>query len=392
MALTSIAIVSPRFADGPTVGGAETLLKAHAGYAAAAGLDVSYLTTCAQDHVTWKNEIPAGERTLDDLRIHYFPVDEARDVDTFHQVQQCISRGRAVSREEEALWTRNSVNSKALCEHLRASGDRYDRIVIGPYLFGLCYEASTIFPDKTVLVPCLHDEPFATLEVTRELFHRSRTIMFNSLAERQLATRLFGDRYADMPVVGMGIPPFESDPSAFASSHGLNCPYLLYAGRREPLKGTPLLLDYVNAFRLRTNRDIKLVLTGSGTVEPAPTLAPHLIDLGFVSEQDKHEVMAGALAFCHPSVNESFGIVALEAWLAGTPLLVHACGDVLRELCRASGGGMWFKTYAEFEELVIGLMDNPEFGKRLGETGKEYVVNTYRPEAVSARMLEALAR
>ena len=40
--------------------------------------------------------------------------------------------------------------------------------------------------------------------------------------------------------------------------------------------------------------------------------------------------MAGALAFCHPSVNESFGIVLLESWLARTPALVHAGSDVLQ--------------------------------------------------------------
>ena len=46
----------------------------------------------------------------------------------------------------------------------------------------------------------------------------------------------------------MGLAPFTSDPDAFPAPR----PYLLYSGRREPLKGTPLLLDYVNAFRRRT--------------------------------------------------------------------------------------------------------------------------------------------
>ena len=38
-------------------------------------------------------------------------------------------------------------------------GSAYDRIVIGPYLFGLSYFASQAHPDRTYLVPCLHDEP-----------------------------------------------------------------------------------------------------------------------------------------------------------------------------------------------------------------------------------------
>jgi glycosyltransferase involved in cell wall biosynthesis len=282
------------------------------------------------------------------------------------------------------------VNSDALCEHLSRAIADYDRVVIGPYLFGLCLNAAKIAPDKTVLVPCLHDEPFADLAVVRECFDHSRSMMFNSHAERQLATRRFGKRYEDMPVIGMGIKPFETDPRAFARSRNLDSPYLLYCGRREPLKGTPLLLDYVDAFRARTQRDLKLVLTGTGPIEPSSALRPHLIDLGFVSEAQKHEVMAGALAFCHPSVNESFGIVALEAWLAGTPLLAHASGDVLRELCRISNGGLWFKTYGQFEETVIGLMDHPEFRNQLGAAGRRYVMDNHQPAQVAARMVEAL--
>ena len=392
MPITSIAFISPRFAEGPTVGGAETLLKTQARYAASHDMDTTFLATCARNHFTWENEIEPGQREIDGLKVHFFPVDESRDVDSFMHVQQRISRGKPVTREEEDTWIRNSVNSQALCDHLGESAERYDRIVIGPYLFGLCHQASRIFPDRTVLVPCLHDEPFAGLEVTRELFDRSRTVMFNSPAERQLATRLYGDRYNAMPVVGMGLEAFKADPLKFARSHQLNSPYLLYSGRREPLKGTPLLLDYVEAFRARTQRDLKLVLTGTGPIETPPALAPHLIDLGFVTEQEKREVMAGALAFCHPSVNESFGIVALEAWLAGTPLLVHAGGAVLRELCRESNGGLWFKTYGEFEESLIGLLDHPEFRTALGSSGQSYVLDHYQPDSVSARMLEALQR
>ena len=392
MACSSIAILSPRFPEGPTVGGAETLLKTQAGYALSNNVDVTFLASCARNHFTWENEIEPGEREIDGLRVHFFPVDASRDVDTFLHVQERISRGRGVSREEEDLWVRNSVNSSALCEHLAKTADRYDRIIMGPYLFGLCYQASQIAPEKTVLVPCLHDEPFAELEVTREQFDRARSVMFNSRTERQLATRLFGPRYADMPVVGMGIKPFKADPTAFARKHGLSSPYLLYSGRREPMKGTPLLLDYVDAFRSRTGRDLKLVLTGTGPIEPSSALTPHLIDLGFVSEQEKFDVMAGALAFCHPSMNESFGIVALEAWLAGTPLIAHAAGDVLRELCRETQGGLWFKSYGEFEEIVIGLMDNPEFRNQLGASGQAYVAEQQQPENVAARMLEALDR
>ena len=202
---------------------------------------------------------------------------------------------------------------------------------MGPYLFGLIYFASRIHPEKTLLVPCLHDEPFAYLGVMKKMFEAVRGFMFNTEPEHELARRLFGIcRPRSVRVVGMGIDPFEADPNAFAARHGLTPPYVIYSGRREDGKGTPLLCDYMQAFRERTGQDIKLVFTGSGPIEAPPELLPHILDLGFVGEQEKHEAMAGALAFVHPSTFESLGIVLLESLLAGTPALVHARSEVLQ--------------------------------------------------------------
>lgn len=388
----SIAFVSPRFPEGATVGGAETLLKTLARYALGAGLEVTVLTTCARDHFTWKNEVPPGEREIDGLRVHFFPVDGDRDIDRFLQVQARISRGQAVTAEEEETWLRNNVNSTPLYDHLRREGGRYDRIVLGPYLFGLTYYAAAVHPEKSVLVPCLHDEAFAYLAAFRDMFHHSRAVMFNSAPERDLATRLFGSTMASMPVVGMGIDAFEASGADFVASKRLSVPYVMYSGRREPLKGTTLLLDYLDTFRLRTGRDIKLVLTGSGAITPPPSLAPHILDLGFVSEQQKREAMAGAAVFCQPSVNESFGIVVLEAWMAGTPVLVHDRCAVLKHQCRSSNGGLWFRSYPEFEETLALLLDRPDLRRALGAAGRQHVLSTYSHAQVTSRMLAALER
>ena len=119
-------------------------------------------------------------------------------------------------------------------------------------------------------------------------------------------------------------------------------------------------------------------------------MQPHIVDLGFVSEQEKHEAMAGALAFIHPSVNESLGIVLLESWLAGTPALVHAKSKVLRWQCARSNGGLWFRSYPEFEEELLLLMNNPELRKQMGACGRDYVLREYAWPAVDKRFFSAL--
>lgn len=386
----SIAFVCPRFAEGSTVGGAETLLKQMALRLKTAGHEITFLTTCASDHFTWKNDIEPGEKNIDGLSVIRFPVDEGRDIGAFLDVQDRISRGCDVTEDEELTWLRNNVNSSALCEYIKNTGATFDRIIMGPYLFGLIYHASLVMPEKTMLVPCLHDESFAYLKSFKKMFTSARSIMFNSEPERKLAEDLYNIDITKTAVVGMGMTPFSSDSQAFSLKYKINEPYVIYSGRREGLKGTPMLLDYVNAFRKRTGRVIKLVLTGSGQIEPPTELIPHIIDLGFVSEKEKHDAMAGALAFCHPSAYESFGIVALEAWLAGTTCLVNARSEVLKFHCSKSNGGLWFRNYPEFEEELLFILQNENIRKNMGQNGKNYVIREYSWETVEGKLTSAL--
>lgn len=388
--LEHIAFVAPRFSEGSTVGGAETLLRNLAACLADTGVRVTFLTTCARNHFTWANEAPAGSRRCGKLDVHFFPVDEDRDLAAFLDAQNCISRGHEVSDDMALTWLRNNVNSSSLCTHLREHADAYDRIVMGPYLFGLIYHAAQVAPEKTLLVPCLHDEPFAYLGPFREMFRSVRGILFNTEPERELAREIFALDDSKTSVVGMGLDDFRANADASPARARLKGPYLLFCGRREPLKGTPLLLDYVDTFRARTGRDIKLAFTGSGDMEIPVSLAPHVCDLGFVSEQEKYDTMAGALAFCHPSTLESFGIVCLEAWLARTPCLVHAGSAVLRYQCRKSNGGLWFRCYAEFEEALMLLLDHPELRDRMVAAGRSYVLDTYSWDAVRPRLVRSL--
>ena len=384
-----LAFVCPRLAGEGAVGGAETLLKNLALHAAARGFAVDFLTTCAQSHFTWENTLPAGVRHMDGMDIHFFPVD-SRDVGTFLTIQHAIDRGRPVSEADELLWLRNGVNSAALLAHLDRHAADYRAILLGPYLFGLTWFTALAHPQRSLLVPCLHDEPFAKLACMKRLFAETAGCLFNAAAERELARDLFAHPDAKSRIVGMGLDAFEADPTAFAKRHSLSAPYVLYSGRREPLKGTPLICDYMHTFRERTGRDVHLVFTGSGTIDAPPSLWPHILDAGFVSETEKHEAMAGATAFLHPSVNESFGIVLLEAFLARTPGLVHAKSRVLVSQCRAARAGLWFRHYPDFEAQLLHLLDHPETRAALGASGRAFVEREYAWPAIERKFLDAL--
>ena len=386
-----IAFVTPRYADGGIVGGAETLIRNQASAAQRAGRRVSILTTCAVNHFTWENTHEPGTRTVDDMEVSFFPTDR-RDMTSFMLAQRAVEKKIGRTEEDELTWLRQGVSSDALYAYLREEGQIYDRIMIGPYLFGLTYFAAQIHPDRTVLIPCLHDECFAYMGVMRKMFRAVRTCMFNSPAEQALGLRLYDLDAANCAVVGTGLEPPAFDATVFKRNHSEVGDYIVYSGRREHLKGTPLLVDYFKTFRERTGRDLHLVMTGTGEIQVHPELRPYVHDLGYVSEQEKYEAMAGAIAFCHPSRFESFGIVLMESWLTGTPALVHADSDVMRDHCKTANGGLWWQTYPEFEEQLSFLMDHPEVRERMGRTGREYVNTHYTWDAITERLLAAIDR
>lgn len=383
-----LAFVCPRWPGEGAVGGAETLLKELAVHAMRRGFDVEFLTTCAESHHTWANTRPAGERQLDGMTVRFFPVD-ARDEGRFAELQQRISSGRTLSPEEEADWLRNGVRSGALAERVRTGN--YDRVVAGPYLQALTIEAmDAAGPERARLVPCLHDEPFARLETVHRMFGRVGRCLFNSAPERDLASRLHGVEPARAALVGMGLDDFAADAESFRRRHGISWPFLVYCGRREELKGTPLIGDYLAAFRSRTGRDVRAVFTGTGDIAAPEEMRPFILDLGFAPEAEKHDAMAAALAFLHPSLNESFGIVLMESWLAGTPALVRAQSPVLRAQCQASGGGLWFRHYADFEVALLRLLEDSALRDGLGAAGRAFVRREYAWPAIEEKFIAAM--
>jgi len=385
-----IAFVSPRFAEGTTVGGAETLLKNLALRLAARNIKITFLATCADNHVSWENTLPPGTKQVGPIELIRFPVDPKKDAGAFAHIQDEIMRETDLDPTEERKWIENSVNSQAMYDHIRENADRYDVIITGPYLFGITWFAAQILPEKTLLIPCLHDEPYARLKIMKDLFEAVAGILYNAAPEALLAQQLYNISPEKGRLVGMGLDPFEGDGDAFIRKYKIKRPYVIYCGRRETGKGTPLMTHYLSTFRERTGHDIMLLCTGSGDIEAPPEFQPHIMDLGFVSEQDKHNAMAGARVFIHPSTFESFGIVLLESFLARTPALVHAGCNVLQWQCRQSGAGFWFRHYPDFEEELLLLLSDKKLRNNMGEAGRRFVVNQYAWNVVEQRLLNAL--
>jgi glycosyltransferase involved in cell wall biosynthesis len=389
---SSIAFVLPWYGPG-VLGGAETDARHMVEHLCTAGVPVEIWTTCARGLGSdWNENYHRPERTtINGVPVTRFPV-TPMERDRYWAIHRKLAYGGRATPEEEALFFTQSIRSRALCDHIRSHAAHPDYVfVFTPYLFGTTYWGAYVAPEHSLLIPCLHDEGFARLVALRQLFRAVRGVVCNSHAEMRLVQRLYGVSEERLAVIGDGIAlQGQGDDRAFRERYGISAPFILYAGRKSYGKNVPLLLTYFCRYRQRRATPLELVLIGGGRVPIPPDCRHAVHDLGFVPEQDKLDAYAAATVFCQPSVNESFSIVLMEAWVQRRPALVNARCDVTREHCQQSQGGLYFNGYAEFEAALDLLLSDEVLRRRLGERGRRYVAQNFTWERVMDRFLGAV--
>jgi glycosyltransferase involved in cell wall biosynthesis len=384
-----ICIVVPRYGE-DVLGGAETLARRFAEeLVTRTEHKVVVLTTCARDHLTWINEIPPGRVFINGVPVIRFPVDNRRrDMETYNAIHFKMLTHQPLSLKEQYDWVDESAHSPQLYAYIAEHGPDYDFLIFIPYLFGTTLYGSAIYPKKSIIWPCLHDEVYAYLEPIRLMMQRCRGLMFNTEPEMALASKRLGIRNPGMRVVGFGMEDVRGDGELFRRRYGLEEPFVLFSGRLEEAKNLPLLVSFFIEYKRRRRNRLKLVLMGKG-----PWKVPHhrdILTIGFKPEKEKLDVFAAASILCQPSINESFSIVLMESWLAEVPVIVHGDCAVTRYHLRKSQGGLYFRTYEEFEGALDFLLENPQIAKRIGKNGRLYVLTNYNWDAVLKRFESAL--
>ena len=378
--------VCPRFGEG-VIGGEVTLIRELASHLVQKGNPVEIMTTCAKDNRTWENEYPEGKDVAYGINVSRFKVDE-RDLEAWIPRQINISEGMNLDIEDQLLWMQHSVNSSSLYRYILQVADDFDALFFIPYLFGTTFWGSLLRPDKSYLIPCLHDESYAYTDVVASMFRQVSGAIFNAEPEQELANRLYGTIRGGS--VGMGFEP-PKDVESLTPYFEEDFPYIIYVGRKETGKNVHLLIDYFIEAKDSNllPKELKLVVAGGGSFSdlnrPQALERGDVIDVERLSETDKRRLIKHSVALCQPSCNESFSIVLMEAWLLGVPVIVNADCEVTRYQVKRSGGGLYFCSAKEFGSVTNEIYTNKEMRNKMAEAGKQFVLTEYAWDAVIER-------
>jgi glycosyltransferase involved in cell wall biosynthesis len=369
------------------------------------GFSTTVLTTSSRSpYQDWRAvTVPPGESCLEGVRVLRFPVDQSNP-DLYHAAVSARIRGLPVTEDLQDAFYQLGLNSQALIQHLHTLPDEAI-IIAGHYFQSLVPSAINAHPGRVIAMPAFHDEPEFYWAPIGRMIMNSRQILFLSEEEKELAVRAFGRtgsrKLVEAPVVGLGTELSTASASALrderfvrtvVTKFKLPSEYLVYVGRIEPGKGLSYLMPWMislNERRLSNGKSIiPLVLVGEGPPNIVPE-SPYLRPLGYRSEEEKIVVIKCAVGLVNPSTLESFSYVLMEAWLAGTPVLVPKACAVTSGHTERCNGGLTFDGEEDFFDKVECLVQGNR-GSTLGSQGREYVRQSFRWPDVMDRLLRAV--
>lgn len=351
--------------------------------------DITVLTTCARDYVTWDNAVPPGESTEDGVRVIRFPVERSRRRREFAELTDDVIDGTTADRQE-AWFHENGPIVPALLNHLRQHGATYDLVLFWTFRYYPSFFGLPIVADRAILVPTAEEDPIITLGVLESFFRLPAGYLFMTPEEEALVAAKAASTLPPSATIGVGIDPASPHQQArtLLDQHNIPREFLLYLGRVDRNKGCETLLEYFQDYAAQ-HEGLTLVLAG-----PAKMQIPvhmRIRSLGYVSNDFREALLTGALALVVPSPYESLSIVLLEAWNHGVPAVVNAFCKVLQGQVRRADGGLYYQTSREFAEAVTYLRSHPRERTALGQAGLQFVEREYRWPTVVAKVEALLA-
>lgn len=100
--------------------------------------------------------------------------------------------------------------------------------------------------------------------------------------------------------------------------------------------------------------------------------------LGVLTDSAKRDFFSGIDAFCLPSRTDSFGLVLLEAWANGKPVVAYRAGGPA-DLVRDGVDGFLVKCgdVGELRAKLLQLTTDRELSRKMGEAGRQRVATEF---------------
>ena len=234
----------------------------------------------------------------------------------------------------------------------------------------------------------------STMDHQRRLLGEADVVFTLTVVEQE-GLQAHGIEMKRVTTVGSGLDPLPQ-PADFAllqQKHGLAPPFVLFVGRNSYEKGAIHAAQAVLSLR-QQGSPVNLVLVGQMAVEferfygrLSPTEQTIIRPLGVVSEAEKHALLRHTEMLLLPSRTDSFGIVLLEAWAHGKPVIGARAGGIPGVIDHQQNGLLVeFGDVAGLATAVQTLLLDETKRRVLGENGRYKTQTQYSWQQVGRQV------
>ena len=247
---------------------------------------------------------------------------------------------------------------------------------------------------------------FGRSKLLKKLYNKiaGRTIIQNAsihiaIAENEIPQfAAYGVTAKQVSLIPNGVNPADyqfGDTQIFRNYIGLeNAPFILFVGRLNLIKGPDLLLRAFSAI-CDVLPEMHLVFAGpdGGMLEElkefvsASSLESRVHFIGYVEGTNKVAAYKAASLLAVPSRHEAMSIVALEAGICGTPVLMtDRCG--FANIAIVGGGIIVSPTEEGIRNGLSSMLQDKDLLHNMGERLRSYVIEHYTWETASGKYIK----
>jgi len=313
------------------------------------------------------------------------------DVDAWVADLVAVTDARDPAADEEFVRLRGP-HSKDMDAWLGVNASAYDVVLVQgvpfatvPAVVRRCRRAGV----PCIVLPHFHmEDRYYHWQAFYEAFRHADAV----IAAPAQSQPSFFDRVGAHSIVlaGGGLDPADFAPErieegreAFARVHASTRPFVLILGRKAGAKHYNLALRAAAILRERGSvLDVVMI----GPDDDGVTIAPG--DAAYYGMQPR-EVVIGALASARCLINmsdsESFGIVLLEAWMAGTPVIARRSCTAFAELVEDGVNGFLVDELDTAVHSMAGYLDDEGLARRHASEGRK-VADRYTWSSLAAQV------
>jgi len=247
------------------------------------------------------------------------------------------------------------------------------------------------------VTPFIHPGQWGDSALDRRLYSQADAIMTMSDFESRFLAEM-GIPARRLHVSGLApASDYIGNAQRFRQRYGLgDRPIVLFIARKQTYKGYHALCSAMPEIVSKAPGTCLVTIGPEG--EPPYPEPPEgsLVDLGpLYWTPDEQQLKADALAacdiYCMPSVAESFGIVYVEAWSYGKPV-VAGTAPAVQELITDGANGFCVEQRSDaIAQVIVRLLHSRELREQIGSSGRKIQQARYTWDEIVRRHLAAYA-